>query len=151
MVEAYLFADRDALGIAGVPNDVEPQLVHLTNVEAFEVNDSDPDWKRKCQQNNAKNHAHDKAWWREECHPKHYLEHLIQDVSPDQKTGKEALLALKWTEVTKNNTDSPIISALFADIADWFGMIENPLIGIPSPDFWPSKQVNRDNFLLRNM
>ena len=150
MVEAYLFADRAALGIAGVSPTIQPLLSHATDVEAFETNDPDQTWLNKCRDKNAINHANNKDWWQEEYHAKHYLEHLIKAEYIETKAGKDALLALNWPTVTKTNTDAPIISALFADLADWF-VIDNPLKSSPSAVFWPSKQIPPNNLLLRNI
>jgi hypothetical protein len=148
MVEAYLFADRNALTIAGVATSVEPYLLNATDVEEFEVNDPNVDWLSHCQQ---KNNDNINIWWREERHAKHYLEHLTGGTNTDNKAGKEALLDLNWRLVTKTSTDAPIISAMFADIADWFGMPVNPLIGTPSTDFWCGNSGIKKNLLLRNM
>lgn len=53
MVEAYLFGDSAALELAGVPNGVNPYLVHPSDVEQFESNDAL--WLPICYAENAKN------------------------------------------------------------------------------------------------
>lgn len=153
MIEAYLFGDEQALQIAGVPNTATPRLVHLTDVEAFETNDSI--WLPTCWIENSK-HAVNAPWWRHERHPKHYLEHLGKRGDPDYvyeetRHGKWSLMALAWRQVPKQGRDVPILRALFEDLADWFH-ISNPLGGgAKNPYFYPEESVRRDRLLLRNM
>jgi hypothetical protein len=151
MVESYLFGDDNALQLAGVPNGENPQLVHPTDVEQFETNDSA--WLPTCHRENAKRQSK-KLWWHHECHPKHYLEHLTErgQVFYDETSyGKNALEKLAWRKVPKCLDDTPFILSLFEDIADWFGIL-NPLgKGKTHPNFYPPKSVNRANLLLRNM
>ncbi|TAN66423.1 MAG: hypothetical protein EPN17_13910 [Methylobacter sp.] len=151
MVEAYLFGDSVALGLAGVPNGVNPCLVHPTDVEQFESDDAL--WLSICQDENAKKQQQNKPWWRNECHPKRYLEHLTergQVTYEETKGGKDALIALNWSQVPKSQPDVPIVRSLFEDLSDWF-CISSPISGKTHPNFWPARQVNRANLLLRNM
>jgi len=95
MVESYFFGDSDALRSAGVQST--PTLRHA-DVEQFEVIDSDPDWLQECQDSNQRQ-QHARPWWRHECHPKHYLEHLLgrDNVIYDEKIhGEPALQNLAW-------------------------------------------------------
>lgn len=150
MVEAYLFGDSVALGLAGVPNGVNPCLVHPTDVEQFESNDAL--WLPICLAENAQKQEN-KSWWRNELHPKRYLEHLTergQETYEETKGGKDALIALNWTQVPKSQPDVPIVRSLFEDLSDWF-RIPSPISGNTHPNFWPARQVNRANLLLRNM
>ncbi|MCX7086721.1 MAG: hypothetical protein NTV00_01575 [Methylococcales bacterium] len=150
MVEAYLFGDSDALGLAGVPNGVNPCLVHPTDVEQFESNDAL--WLPVCYAENTQKQQN-KPWWRNELHPKRYLEHLTergQETYEETKHGKNALIGLDWHKVPKCQQDIPIIRSLFEDISDWFG-ITNPISGQTHPSFYPMRTVNRANLLLRNM
>ncbi len=151
MVEAYLFGDSAALGLAGVPNGVNPCLVHPTDVEQFESNDSL--WMPICQAENAQKQLQNKHWWRNELHPKRYLEHLTErgHVTYEETThGKDALIALDWNQVPKCQPDTPIVRSLFEDLSDWFG-ITSPISGQTHPSFYPMRTVNRANLLLRNM
>lgn len=149
MTENYFFGDVTALNHAGVPTHVSPKLVHSTDVEQFESNDGY--WLPSCHQINKQKNL---SWWREECHPKHYLEHLTQRAQTsysETKQGKAALENLNWPGVPKGGTDTPMIRSLFEDIADWFG-IPNPIgTGTTNPDFFPTPSVNRQTRLLRNM
>lgn len=151
MVEAYLFGDTNALGLAGVPNGVNPSLVHPTDVEQFESNDSL--WLPICHAENAKKQQQNKHWWRNELHPKRYLEHLTgrgQETYEETKHGKNALVELDWLKVPKCQQDIPIFRSLFEDISDWFG-VANPITGKTNSSFYPMRTVNRSSLLLRNM
>ncbi|RIZ69583.1 MAG: hypothetical protein D0528_03725 [Methylococcales bacterium] len=150
MVEAYLFGDSASLALAGVQNGVNTCLVHPSDVEQFESNDSL--WLTICHAENTKKQQN-KPWWRNELHPKRYLEHLTergQVTYEETKGGKDALIALDWSVVPKCQLDIPIIRSLFEDISEWFG-IESPIIGDTHPGFYPATSVNRANLLLRNM
>lgn len=151
MVEAYLFGDPAALGLAGVPNGVNPCLVHPTDVEQFESSDSL--WLPICHAENERKQQQNKHWWRNERHPKRYLEHLTErgHVTYEETThGKDALIALDWGQVPKCQPDVPIVRSLFEDLSDWF-CIPSPISGKTHPNFWPERTVNRANLLLRNM
>ncbi|MBF0438627.1 MAG: hypothetical protein HQL93_05835 [Magnetococcales bacterium] len=150
MVEAYLFGDANALEIACVQAPHNPRLVHPTDVEQFETND--PAYLIHCkQENNTKKQKDNAPWWREECHAKHYLEHLTKGSYKETDHGKEALKEINWKNVPKCHSDMPIIRSLFQDISDWFG-IPNPLgAGSFDPIFYPANPVNRSNLLLRNL
>ncbi len=153
MVEAYLFGDRCALTISGVPNTCFPKLIHPTDVEQFETsNQNDKVWLDICQEENQKKQQYQ---WHHEYHAKHYLEYLTnsnQKVFYDETTcGKQALQKLNWCNVPKCGTDMPIIYSLFEDLADWFG-VSNPLGKRNlSTHFYPARTVNASTLLLRNL
>jgi hypothetical protein len=147
MVEAYLFGDSNALGLAGVPSGINPCLVHLTDVEEFETND--PQWLPTCCLENTKQQINN-PWWCHERHPKHYLEYLTESYD-ETIEGKTALLQLNWTLVSKCQNNIPIFRSLFEDISNWYN-ISSPIgIGSTHPNFWINKMVNPATFLLRNM
>lgn len=149
MVEAYLFGDAVALGLAGVPIGVSPQLVHQSDVEEFETND--PKWLPTCHKENAiQQNNHNKPWWLHERHPKAYLDYLLPKDYTETFHGKQALMELNWFQVPKCQHDIPIFGSLFEDVANWFNMA-NPINGATHPDFYPEKTVNRNSLLLRNM
>ncbi|MFZ4704231.1 MAG: hypothetical protein ACOYMG_29655 [Candidatus Methylumidiphilus sp.] len=148
MIEAYFFGgDVNALRIAGVSSHIKPKLVN-TDVEIFETNDVKYLGKCKNQQG--------KPWWREECHPKKYLDFLIKQDRDGRQVYEEtkhvipALLALDWTKVPIQTTEIPVVRSLFADIADWFG-VPNPLPGDTNSGFYPSANVPLNTLLLRNL
>lgn len=150
MVESYFFGDTQALQVAGVPSGEIPCLVGA-DVEAFETND--PAWLPTCQSENPKRRFKFPEW-RHECHPKHYLEHLLQRGSTlyeETKHGANALAAMRWGVVPKAPSHASVIRALIEDISDWFG-ISSPLgIGDLHPAFFPGRAVNRDLLVLRNL
>ncbi|MDD5036811.1 MAG: hypothetical protein PHE55_18945 [Methylococcaceae bacterium] len=153
MVESYLFGDLNALGTAGVPRNVHPRLVHPTDVEEFETNDTD--WLSTCRLQNKAKEEGGNPWWRHECHPKHYLEYLAQRVDKsyiyeETKHGKDALLTLDWRQVPKVRTDIPIIGSLFEDIAEWFD-IPNPIQCQTHPTFYAAGTMDQAKLLLRNL
>lgn len=148
MVEAYLFGDPNALQLAGIPNTVISRLVHPTDVEQFESND--PNWLPFCQAENLQKQLQNKPWWRNELHPKRYIEYLTDNTYEETENGKEALFGLDWRTVPKNHLDIPIVRSLFEDISDWFGIV-SPINGNTDPNFWPLRSINRADLLLRNM
>jgi hypothetical protein len=154
MAEAYLFGDINALQYAGVSLQTPPRLAHPTDVEQFESND--PLWLPKCHQENTLKQQTSCNWWRHECHPKHYLTHLIDRnnegrIYNETKQGREALEKLSWQIVPKCNQDTRCIRALFQDLADWFG-IPNPIgVGEVHPAFYPDTHADPATLLLRNM
>lgn len=149
MVESYLFGDPAALATAGVPVGEEPVLLG-TDVEQFET--GDPAWLPVCRVENARK-AVDLPWWRHERHPKHYLAHLAQrgGVSYEGvEHGKNALRGLDWAKVPKSPADTPLIRALFEDLARWFD-VANPLgTGDLHPDLDP-RSARGSNLILRNL
>lgn len=148
MVEAYLFGDANALGLAGVPIGIAPQLVHQSDVEAFETND--PKWLPNCRIENTKKNNDGKPWWLHERHPKAYLDYLLPKDYSETTHGSLALMKLNWPQVPKCQHDIPIFGSLFEDISNWFN-ITNPIISATHPDFYPGKTVKSHSLLLRNM
>ncbi len=150
MVESYLFGDDNALRVAGVPAGVSPKLIHPSDVEQFETNDSA--WLSTCHLENGRRQQ-EKPWWRHERHPKHYIGYLTaqgQAFYEETRHGKKALASLDWLHVPKESTDIPVLRSLFEDLADWFG-VQNPILGSTHPAFYPVRQVNRSTLLLRNL
>lgn len=93
MVEAYLFADREALTRAGCAVDVAPRFTSPP-YEDFEC--CDPTWLPRCDEKN-RTMARLYPWWREQRHAKHYLEHLVEqngELYTETIQGKEALASL---------------------------------------------------------
>jgi hypothetical protein len=150
MVEAYLFGDASALGVAGVPAEVSPKLVH-SDVERFETDD--PLWLPICQSENVARQTV-APWWRHERHPKHYLAHLAERGGvfyEETDHGKNALLSLGWSDIPSVADEVAVIRALFEDIAAWFG-VPNPLgVGDLHAELYPGRSIARAGLLLRNM
>jgi hypothetical protein len=150
MVESYFFGDGDTLRSMGVQST---PLVRHTDVERFEATDADPGWLEDCRLDNQRlQHQH--PGWRRECHPKHYLEHLLQreSIFYDEKIhGEPALKRLAWKQVPKASADCAIARCLFEDVADWFG-VPNPLgAGDLQQCLYPARSVDRSKLLLRNL
>jgi hypothetical protein len=56
-----------------------------------------------------------------------------------------------WAGVPKFSTETPMIRALFEDIAAWFG-VSNPLgAGASHPEFYPAEGIDPATLLLRNL
>ncbi len=148
MVEAYLFGDPAALAVAGVPPSRTPLLVS-TDVEQFESND--PAWLPECVLENEVQGSLN-PWWRNERHPKRYLEHLLgETVYEETEQGKRALLELRWRQVPKSPAETSMLRCLLEDIATWFG-VPNPLGagGSLFPGLYPARNVRDEERILRN-
>jgi len=156
MIESYFFGYLTSLYEAGVSASIKPRLVHDTDVELFETNDSDPNWVNECRDENTKKVSNNINWWHYEKHPKHYLEHLIERSDPgmiynETEHGKRALEKIAWNNVPKIKSDTPFIRSLFEDIADWFGL-QNPIgNGLTNIYVYPDKSLNSKDLILRNM
>jgi hypothetical protein len=153
MVEAYFFGEPEALTRAGCAPGVEPLLVK-EDVEDFECRD--PVWLPNCTAENRRKAQppNPMPWWREERHPKHYLEHLVArngGFYDEVLGGNEALKALDWHRVPSDGQSVMFARALFEDVADFFG-VSNPLgQGEPASFTYPARKVNRSKLLLRNL
>lgn len=153
MIETYFFGEADALKRAGCAPGIQPGLANL-DLEDFVCND--PAWLPHCQEENSRKAGSTPPmpWWREERHPKHYLEHLVgrnHGLYQELLGGKEALKTLDWHGVPANASSIALLRALFADIADFFG-IPSPLgSGQPSPLTYPPLAANHAGLLLRNL
>jgi hypothetical protein len=142
MVESYLFGDGNALQKI---TSKKAKLPAGLDLEQFETNDSD--YMPSCSVINARHP--DAPNWREECHPKRYLQFLNPDYS-ETGHGKAALEALNWRSLTNNAAHLQVIRALFTDLAQWFG-IPNPLPGQAHPEFWVPSAGQHGSMVLRNM
>lgn len=151
MPEAYFFGDPLALQRAGLAPHAH-QLRHATDVEKFEVTDTS--WLPQCQEMNQRHAQAGRAWWRHECHPKEYLQHLLtlnnRPAYDETSHGAAALATLNWRIVPKVEADAIFVRALFEDLADWF-YVASPISGQTAPAYYPTKRVRHDKLLLRNM
>jgi hypothetical protein len=150
MVEAYLFGDTDALLRAKLLAGVRPRLVS-SDVEQFQTDD--PLWLPDCRTADI-SRQRTMPWWNHACHPKHYLEHLLQRghiFYEETVHGVAALTGLRWGHVPHSAQMAPVIRALFEDLSEWFD-VPSPLgVGISHPDLFPSRSVDRRGLLLRNL
>jgi hypothetical protein len=150
MVESYFFGDPSALTAAGVPPTEQPTLVH-SDVEQFETND--PAWLQDCLRKNQEKASHS-PWWREERHPKHYLDHLTQRggvMYEETRDGKAALAGIAWEKVLSDHQNTLILRSLFKDIAEWFDSANPIAVGATHPSLFPAPGSKPDDRLLRNL
>lgn len=148
MVETYLFGDPKALRVAGVVKGREPKLTDL-DIEKFETNDKA--WLPTCRAENAKMLALGDAWWRHECHPKKYLEHLTEDKYDEIEYGVPALKALNWSDLGRVASHVRVVRCLFEDLAEWFGITSPLSVGACHEALFPPSSMNRADMLLRNL
>lgn len=153
LAEAYFFGERDALRRAGVAPVTSVHLVG-TDVEAFETND--PDFLPIAAVENATKAAQGKPWWREERHPKRYLQFLLErgdgtTLYDETVQGVEALQTLDWQALGTTQEGVSFARALFEDISDMLE-INNPLgPGMLSEHTYPRRTVRRNLLTLRNL
>jgi hypothetical protein len=150
-VESYLFGDTYALAKAKVPVGTSPRLAR-SDVEDFETQDPDPEWQQRYRDENARTQPKH-PWWRTECHPKRYLEHLTRHGVFYEETfhGRAALEELRWKHVLRVPHETCIARSLFEDLAEWFD-IDNPAgEGSCHENLFPGRRVDRSTLLLRNI
>lgn len=154
MAESYFFGEHAALVRAGCRPDVRPHLTQPEDVERFEC--SDPAWLPTCLEiNQARITSRSPVpWWREERHPKHYLEHLVREAGgfyDELLGGKAGLETLAWATVGAAPGSIPLARALLEDLADFFGC-PNPLgAGLPVAPTYPARTARRSRLRLRNL
>jgi hypothetical protein len=94
------------------------------------------------------------AWWREERHPKRYLEFLVGrsgGLYQETEGSARALKALDWPTVGADAEAILFARALFEDLSDALGIM-NPLgAGEVSGWTYPARTVRREALTLRNL
>lgn len=151
MIEAYFFGDPSALQRAGVDADVPYPLAH-GDLENFETSDSG--FLLVAAARNAEKQGQGYPWWREEKHPKSYLEHLVEGCGRlyDEPEGAAALRTLGWPAVSVAGPPLGFARSLFEDLSDWFGLPSNVLgPGVCSALTYPARTVDRSTLFLRNL
>lgn len=153
MVESYLFGETAALVRAGCADGIEPKLVSA-DVEAFES--CDETWRPEWEAENASKASppHPMPWWREQCHAKHYLEHLVArngGFYDETAGGVAAFEALDWPRVAARPPAIPFARALFEDIGEAIGAPAPFAPGGASSLTHPDRKTDRATLLLRNM
>lgn len=152
LAEAYFFGDPAALSRAGVPAGTPLHLVSA-DVEAFETNH--PDFLAQAAVENAEKAATGRDWWREERHPKRYLDFLLACVGriySETQEGARALESLAWPDIAVQGGGAAVAfaRALFEDLSDAL-TITSPLgAGAASPWTYPARTVRRGTLTLRN-
>jgi hypothetical protein len=151
LVEAYFFGERAALGRAGVAAATPVHRVGA-DVEAFETDD--PGFLPAALQKNAEQVEKGYPWWREERHPKRYLEFLVAQsggLYHETEGGARALEELEWSASSPVAATIPFARAMFEDLSEALG-IPNPLgAGAVSEVTCPARAVRRDTLTLRNL
>lgn len=149
MVEAHFFVGRPSLSACGVLAGVAPKLAN-TDVEKFES--TDPAWLPECVASNIERQG-SAPWWRHECHPKHYLQHLVDRSGGGiyEETSASAQKALALVDWQLNaGADAQFARSLFEDLADWF-QVPSPMgAGTCAPSTWPGPRTRPGTLLLRN-
>lgn len=151
MVESYFFGDRTALASLGIKPQRSLYLQDPDDVENFET--ADPAWLRTCAEENQRKTAGGWAWWKHERHPKHYLEFLTDEnehTYQETVNGATAFKALNWATITAKRTATKFVRSLFEDLADALA-IPNPFPGDTAQETWPSRSIDRQTLLLRNL
>ncbi|WP_426748147.1 hypothetical protein VZQ01_14715 [Myxococcus faecalis] len=150
LAEAYLFGEPAALQRAGVAA-ATPVYRTEADLEDFETND--PRFLPRAAVENARKAKHGATWWREEKHPKRYLEFLVElsgGLYDETIGGVHALRTLDWL-MTESSSALLFARALFEDIGDTLGM-PNPLgAGVCCKWTYPSKASRREELILRNL
>lgn len=148
MPEAYFFDDAQALSPLGLtPAAVVLRPPYGTpgwNAEDFQADD--PAFAPEVAASNAAMAAAGRAWWREERHPKRYLQHLMRPRTYfETEHGVAALAGLPVNAWPRQRT-CPLLSSLLADIADAVGA-PSPAAWVPASSTWPPPQHR----VLRNL
>jgi hypothetical protein len=151
LVEAYFFGEPAALTRAGVAAGVPVHRLG-TDVEQFETDD--PQFLPLAQDRNSEKAEAGHSWWREERHPKRYLEFLVNQsggLYQETQGGARALEALDWPALGAGPQTLTFARALFEDLSDALG-ITNPL-GSGGLNQWtyPERTVRRETLVLRNL
>ncbi|WP_437989441.1 hypothetical protein [Sorangium sp. So ce145] len=149
--EAYFFGDAAALTRAGVPQGT-PIHRSGTDVEAFETDD--PEFLPIASKKNAEMAEHGCPWWREERHPKRYLEFLVGrsgGLYQETEGGVRALEALDWPGIGADPQAVHFARALFEDLSDALAIPNALGAGVVSGWTYPARTVRRETLTLRNL
>ena len=145
MVEAWFFADRNALALAGVPVDANVCFNDETDPEAFITDDANYMVATECEcvrfaaLHEAKKKKHRPKWlgsFPREKHPKGYLQWLCRD--PDDQSctsyseangGCSALSGISWnTLLSRPESQFALLRALVDDLSE--GLNSTPTVAL---------------------
>ncbi|WP_163990731.1 hypothetical protein [Pyxidicoccus caerfyrddinensis] len=134
MVEAYFFAEPEALGRAGA---TQPARLDATRPDLEDFLTDDPEF---LQHPNVPHQQKRKSWAIPERarHPKHYLRFLCEPTNPltdryvETRGGAAALSHLAWGQVFAHADRVRLACSLFEDIADALS-IDHPFPGESHP------------------
>lgn len=151
LVEAYFFGERAALRRAGVAAETP---VHRLGDDVEDFETDDPEFLPTARSKNAEQIGKGYGWWREEKHPKRYLEFLVArsgGLYHETQGGARALEDLDWAASSPVAKAIPFARALFEDLSDALS-IPNPLgAGTISGLTYPARTVRREALVLRNL
>lgn len=150
LVEAYFFGERAALTRAGIP---EAATIYRRgdDVENFETDD--PEFLPVCRVRNAEKASHDWGWWREERHPKRYIDFLVGRAGGaySDAMGARALATLDWPAAGALPTATRFARSLFEDLASLLETA-NPLgPGDTHEGTSPARRTRSEERVLRNL
>ncbi len=134
MIEAYFFAEPDALGRAGA---TQPARLDASRTDLEDFLTDDPEYLRHP---NVPHQQKRKSWAITERaqHPKHYLRFLCEPSNPhteryvETRGGANALGKLAWGHVFAHADRVRLARSLFEDIADGLG-VRHPFPGESHP------------------
>jgi len=150
MSEAYFFGgDDEPLRTLQVDPAVRG---HLRDPDAERFDVIEETWAKACAAEDTRRQSltRPEPWWREACHPKHYLQHLAPTYD-EMLHGAPAFERLSWPRVPSSDLALAFARSLFEDLAAFFA-VPNPLgAGATSPLTCPPKATRRSTLLLRNL
>lgn len=151
LAEAYFFGEDAAVSRAGVAAGT---VVHRVGADVESFATDDPEFRLRAEQKNREMRALGRDWWREERHPKHYLEFLVErsgGLYLETEGGVRALEILDWPAMGRIEAPMAFARALFEDVSEALG-IDNPLGPRPTNACtYPARHVRRDTLTLRNL
>ncbi len=152
MVEAYFFADRDALAAAGLPPEARPDL-EGDDVERFAVRDAE--YVAWADDQNARREKAGRFPRDLLGHPKDYLHFLAVKRAGrgyiETRDGVAALKALDWKQVCTHPDAGGHVRGLFADLAALAGVPSPMAEGAMPPEAWARDTLEPGQRLLRNV
>lgn len=150
LVEAYFFGERAALTRAGIP-EATTICRRGDDVEDFETDD--PEFLPRCAALNAEKASQGVGWWREERHPKRYIDFLVERAGGaySERAGARALETLDWPTAGALPAATRFARSLFEDLANLLETA-NPLgPGDTHEGTYPAKRIRREERVLRNL
>jgi hypothetical protein len=151
LAEGYFFGEPAAVTRAGVAPGV---AVHRLGADVEDFATDDPGFLPLTEARNAEMTVRNYPWWREERHPKRYLDFLVQrsgGIYDETRGGRAALETLDWPLVGAAPGAAQFARALFEDLSEALG-IENPLgVGATARWTYPLKTVRPETLTLRNL
>lgn len=151
LAEGYFFGEPAAVRRAGVAPGVP---VHRLGTDVEDFATDDPGFLPLAASRNADMVVRNYPWWREERHPKRYLDFLVQrsgGIYDETRGGRAALETLDWPMVGAAPSAVRFARALFEDLSEALG-ITNPLgAGATAEWTFPPRTARPETLTLRNL